>query len=120
MHRILILEDEPRIASFMEKGLNKSGFATAVVDDGNLALDTVTTEVFDLMLLDLGVPGKDGEDVLKELRQQGRNLPVIIVTARSIDPVHNRETYGLADEVVSKPFRMKDLITKVKSILQVG
>ncbi len=116
MYQILIAEDEPRIAAFMEKGLKRSGFSTIVVNDGNAALEAIVANGFDLLLLDLGLPGKDGQEVLSELRQQGIALPVIVVTARSLD-LQSSTLQAHANEVVSKPFLMKDLVAKVRSLL---
>ena len=118
MYRILIAEDEPRIAAFMSKGLKRSGFVPEVVDDGNLALDAVLKEEFDLLLLDLGLPGKSGQDVLKELRSNGLTLPVIVVTALSIDPQDGEMTYVFANKVVNKPFLMKDLVQTVRTLIE--
>lgn len=117
MYRILIAEDEPRIAAFMEKGLRRSGFSTVVASDGNLALDAILNNGFDLLLLDLGLPGKDGQEVLVEMRKQGITLPVIIVTARSMD-LRNSELQTLANDIVSKPFLMRDLLMKMRSLLE--
>ena len=81
MTSILIAEDEPRIASFLEKGLKAKGFTTAIASDAAEVVKMVFSDSFDLLLLDLGLPGKDGLMVLEELRGQGADLPVIILTA---------------------------------------
>lgn len=114
MCRILIAEDESRIAAFMEKGLRKNGFTTAVAEDGNKAVSMAQTGEFDLLLLDLGLPGKDGWAVLEELRHQGVQLPIIIVTAR--DEVKDRIAgfKGGANDYVTKPFQFKDLLNRVR------
>ncbi|MBE7383403.1 MAG: response regulator [Leptolyngbya sp. SIO1E4] len=117
MCRILIAEDEPRIAAFMQKGLRKAGFTPEVVHDGNAVLDKVLREKFELLLLDLGLPGKDGREVLTALRREGMNLPVVVVTALSIDPQDEENLRILASEVVNKPFLMRNLVQKVRSIL---
>lgn len=78
MHRILIAEDEPRIVTFLEKGLRANGFTTTVVKDGYQAVLMAQSKNFDLLLLDLGIPGIGGMSVLEELRGQGELLPVII------------------------------------------
>ena len=88
MSRILVAEDEARLASFLEKGLRASGFVTTVVGDGASASALARDEDFDLLILDLGLPGKDGLDVLRDLRDAGQRLPVIVLTARG-DP-HDR------------------------------
>lgn len=117
MRHILIAEDEPRIAAFMKKGLQRFLQATVVevVGDGSMVLDKLTSGSFELLLLDLGLPGKDGVEILKELRQQGLDLSVIIVTARAIDPPDNALAKSLDAEIISKPFRMTDLIQKVNA-----
>lgn len=113
MNRILIAEDESRIASFIEKGLRKNGFSTAVAADGNQAVSMAETGDFDLLLLDIGLPGKDGWAVLKSLRSQGKHLPVIIVSAR--DEVKDKVIGRLsgANDYVTKPFKFRELLARV-------
>ena len=117
-YRILIVEDAPRVAALMAKGLQRSGFVCEIVSDGDVALEKVFSENFDLMLLDLGLPGKDGRLVLEELRSWGASLPVIVVTARSLNPENDEMIYIFANEVVHKPFTMSNLIQKVRSLLK--
>lgn len=114
MNRILIAEDEPRIASFLEKGLKANGFTTVVVEDGNAAVCVADSKDFDLLILDIGLPGKDGFQVLEELRGRGEKLPVIILTARDdvTDKVAGLE--GGADDYVTKPFRFEELLARVR------
>ena len=116
MSRILIAEDEPRIAAFIEKGLRAAGFATTVAGDGLEALDRAHNGEFDLLILDVGLPGVDGFEVLRRLRAKptGRALPVIILTARSgvEDTVAGLE--GGADDYVTKPFRFDELLARVR------
>lgn len=113
MNRILIAEDESRIASFIEKGLRKNGFSTAVAADGNQAVSMAETGDFDLLLLDIGLPGKDGWAVLNSLRSQGKHLPVIIVSAR--DEVKDKVIGRLsgANDYVTKPFKFRELLARV-------
>lgn len=114
MSRILIVEDEERIASFVRKGLEASGFTTTVVDTGADAVDYAVTGGFDLMLLDLGLPDTDGFDVLRRVRSMGVDIPVVILTAR--DGVRDTVT-GLeigADDYVTKPFRFEELLARVR------
>jgi DNA-binding response OmpR family regulator len=110
----LIAEDEPGIASFLEKGLKAAGFTTLVVEDGRTAAAAARDRDFDLMILDLGLPGMDGQDVLEDLRSRGERMPVIILTARSgvADTVAGLE--GGADDYVTKPFRFEELLARVK------
>jgi two-component system, OmpR family, copper resistance phosphate regulon response regulator CusR len=115
MHRILIAEDEARLAAFIEKGLRKSGFNTVVAFDGQEALKKATQEEFEVLLLDLGLPIKDGWTVLQELRSRGEDLPIIIVTALT-DESNRITALNLgANDYVTKPFRFSDLLEKVKS-----
>jgi DNA-binding response OmpR family regulator len=113
MNRILIAEDESRIAAFIEKGLRKNGFMTAIAEDGNQAACMAESGEFDLLLLDIGLPGQDGWAVLKTLRSQGKELPVIVVSAR--DEVRDKIA-GLnsgANDYVTKPFQFKDLLNRI-------
>ena len=114
MNRILIAEDEPGIVRFLEKGLRAQGYATASASDGDLALQLAQTGEFDLMLLDLGLPGRDGFAVLTELRRRRVRLPVIVLTARngSDDIVAGLD--GGADDYMSKPFRLAELLARVR------
>lgn len=120
MYQILIAEDEPRIVSFMQKGLQRAGFTTAVAYDGEAALAAAQTQQFDLLLLDLGLPKMDGQALLNELRSQEITLPVIILTARSMDEPEVRATLSLAKRFVRKPFRMGELIRSIQDILKEG
>jgi DNA-binding response OmpR family regulator len=118
--RILIAEDEERLASFLEKGLRSSGFATTVVADGPRATALATDDEFDLLILDLGLPGKDGLAVLRDLRRDEQRLPVIILTARD-DPTDKVE--GLeagADDYLAKPFHFEELLARVRARLRGG
>jgi two-component system copper resistance phosphate regulon response regulator CusR len=114
MNRILIAEDEPRIAAFLDKGLRANGFSVTVVDDGGEALVLADSDDFDLLILDVGLPTLDGFGVLRALRAAGRQLPVIILTARDSveDTVAGLE--GGADDYVAKPFRFDELLARVR------
>lgn len=112
--RILVAEDEPRIASFVKKGLVAAGFEVTVVADGPGVRDHARTGGFDLMVLDIGLPGMDGFAVLRRLRAAGSTLPVIILTAR--DSVHDTVAglTGGADDYMAKPFRFEELLARVR------
>jgi two-component system, OmpR family, copper resistance phosphate regulon response regulator CusR len=112
--RILVAEDEPRIAAFVEKGLAANGFAVTVVGDGLSARDYAMTGGFDLMVLDIGLPGLDGFAVLRSLREDGCPIPVIVLTAR--DSVHDTVAglEGGADDYMPKPFRFEELLARVR------
>jgi two-component system, OmpR family, copper resistance phosphate regulon response regulator CusR len=112
--RVLVAEDEPRIASFVEKGLSANGFAVTVVGDGPSAYDYAMTGGFDLMVLDIGLPGVDGFTVLRKLRAERSMIPVIVLTARDSvqDTVAGLE--GGADDYMPKPFRFEELLARVR------
>jgi DNA-binding response OmpR family regulator len=114
VNRILIAEDEARLASFLEKGLKANGYVTTTVVDGPTAIAVARDDDFDLLILDLGLPGLDGMTVLRTLRAQGQHMPVVILSAR--DDVQDKVA-GLehgADDYVSKPFRFEELLARVR------
>jgi DNA-binding response OmpR family regulator len=118
MSRILIVEDEAGIASFLQKGFRAGGYTTVVVDDGGTAASVARDDAFDLVVLDLGLPGRGGLDVLGALRARGERLPVIILTARdSLDATIAGLDAG-ADDYMTKPFRFEELLARVRARLR--
>lgn len=117
MNRILIAEDEARLAAFLEKGLRQYGYETIVAEDGCQALAVTQTEEIKLLLLDLGLPIKDGWAVLEELRSQGEKFPIIVVTAFSDDKSRAVALAAGATDYMTKPFRFSDLLAKVQAYL---
>jgi len=114
MTRILIAEDEERIVSFLQKGLRASGYSTVAVDTGPDAVALARDDAFDLLVLDLGLPGLDGQEVLRRIRERGERMPVIILTAR--DGVEDTVA-GLeqgADDYMTKPFRFEELLARIR------
>jgi len=118
MSRILIAEDEARLASFLEKGLRASGFVTTIVSYGQAVNAIANDDDFDLLILDLGLPGKDGLDVLRDLRRAGHRLPVIVLTARGdpYDRIAGLETG--ADDYLPKPFHFEELVARIRARLR--
>jgi DNA-binding response OmpR family regulator len=116
--RILIAEDEERIASFIERGLQASGYSTKIVRDGDSALSLARSGRFDLMILDLGLPRQDGLDVLHSLRDEGTAIPVVILTARSSVSEVVIGFEGGADDYITKPFSFDELLVRVRARLR--
>jgi two-component system copper resistance phosphate regulon response regulator CusR len=112
MTRILIAEDEPRIAAFLEKGLRSHGYTTVTVGDGHMAASLARDDDFDLVVLDLGLPGLDGLEALREIRRRGERIPVVILTARGDAVVAGFESG--ADDYVTKPFRFEELLARIR------
>ncbi|MGH2451004.1 MAG: response regulator transcription factor [Candidatus Limnocylindria bacterium] len=117
MARILIAEDDPRISSFLEKGLKASGFSTVVADDGELAQALGLTQDFDLLILDLGLPEQEGLLVLQELRSRGKKLPVLVLTGRRDRDAATCLEHG-ADDYMTKPFEFAELLARVRARLR--
>jgi two-component system, OmpR family, response regulator QseB len=118
MNRILIAEDEAGIASFLEKGLRAEGFTTEVVDDGIAASERARDDDFDLLLLDLGLPGRHGLEVLADLRARGEKLPVVILTADDDTASTIAGLDGGADDYVVKPFVFREVLARIRARLR--
>lgn len=116
--RILIVEDEPAIAMGLRDDLELEGYQVEVVDNGSVAVKLVCIEPFDLILLDVMLPGKSGYDVCREIRSKKPDLPIIMLTARSQEA---EKVLGLemgADDYVTKPFSPRELLARIKAILR--
>jgi two-component system response regulator QseB len=118
MTRILIAEDEPRLAAFLDKGLRAQGFTTTVVADGATASTMAQDEEFDLLVLDLGLPGKQGAEVLRDMRRAGQRMPVLILTARDDLDSTVAGLEGGADDYVTKPFKFEELLARIRARLR--
>ena len=114
MASILIADDEARIAGFIEKGLRAAGYATRIASNGTDALALAQTDEFDLLVLDVNMPGMTGFDVLEALRGQGSRMPIIMLTARTDlgDTIAGLE--GGADDYLGKPFRFDELLARIR------
>ena len=115
MSRILIAEDEARLARFLERGLQAAGYATMVCGDGVLAASLARDEEFDMLLLDLGLPGQNGFDVLRAVRGRRERIPVIVLSARDrVEDVVLALDEG-ADDYLTKPFVFDELLARVRA-----
>ena len=117
MARILIAEDDPLVSSFIEKGLRANGHSTVLADDGEKAEQLGMSDDFDLMILDMSLPEREGLDVLMHLRAHGRTLPVIVLTGRRERDAAMCLDSG-ADDYMSKPFRFAELLARVHARLR--
>mgnify|MGYP003487441834 FL=1 len=114
MYRILIAEDESRIAAFVEKGLRSHGFTPTIASNATEILQLAQGNEFDLILLDLGLPGRDGLEILEILRGQGIQTPIIILTARDDLDDKLAGLGGGADDYMTKPFRFEELLVRIQ------
>ena len=114
MSNILVVEDSPRIASFVVKGLQSHGYLVTHVVSGEEALKHSAAAEFDLVILDIGLPGMDGFAVLEGLRGSGNEVPVIVLTAKDSVDTTVASFEGGADDYMSKPFSFEELLARVR------
>jgi two-component system OmpR family response regulator len=116
--RILVVEDEPAIAASVSTALAASGYQTRLAADGEEAWFLGDTEDFDLVVLDLGLPKMDGLTVLKRWRAAGRQMPVLILTARGAWPERVEGIDAGADDYLAKPFQIEELMARVRALIR--
>jgi two-component system alkaline phosphatase synthesis response regulator PhoP len=115
---ILVVEDEPTLARLLSYNLSQDGYETKVADHGNEGLQLALQQSFDLIILDIMLPGINGFEILSKLRQKGNKTPVIILTARNAeDEVVKGLKYG-ADDYITKPFGVAELLARVAAVLR--
>jgi two-component system response regulator QseB len=116
--RLLLVEDDTMIGESVRKGLRQDGFTVDWVQDGRAGESALDSGVHDLLLLDLGLPGKQGLDVLKSLRQKGNRIPVLILTARDAVPDRVAGLNAGADDYLVKPFDLEELAARIHALLR--
>ncbi|HJZ67172.1 MAG TPA: response regulator transcription factor [Blastocatellia bacterium] len=118
--RILLVEDEEKVLRFVERGLIAERFAVDTACDGSAALEFATTYQYDLIILDLMLPGLSGTEVLRGVRRSNQHVPILMLTARDAlaDKVENFEAG--ADDYLTKPFAFAELLVRVKALLRRG
>ena len=117
-NRILLVEDDPDIADLLELHLSDEGYAVDVVDDGDEGLDRALDCRYDLIILDIMLPGTDGFDICRRLRQEKCHVPILMVTAKTeeVDKVLGLELG--ADDYITKPFSIREVLARVKAIFR--
>jgi len=116
--RLLVVEDEKKVASFIKQGLEEEGYAVDVAPDGEKGLDMALDRVHDLIILDISLPKIDGLQVLKKLRQQRVSIPVLLLTVRA---AIEDKVLGLdagADDYLTKPFAFEELVARVRALMR--
>ena len=118
--RLLVVEDEPKVADALREGLESDGYEVAVANSGESAFYRLTTDRFDVIILDLTLPGRDGLEILSAVRRQGLETPVVVLTAR--DTLEDR-VIGLdagADDYLVKPFAFAELVARIRAVSRRG
>lgn len=116
--RILLVEDDPMIGDAIQGALKDASYAVDWVTDGGVALSTLSCHHYDLVLLDLGLPGNDGLAVLAGIRAKGNPIPLVIITARDGLDDRLRGLDGGADDYMSKPFQMAELLARMRAVIR--
>lgn len=116
--RVLLVEDDPMIGDAIQGALKDASYAADWVKDGQTALTTMGCQHYDMVLLDLGLPGKDGLEVLANIRAKDNPIPLLIITARDGLDDRLRGLDGGADDYVSKPFQMAELLARMRAVLR--
>ncbi|WOD14382.1 response regulator transcription factor [Paraburkholderia kirstenboschensis] len=116
--RVLLVEDDPMIGEAIKNALKDASYAADWVKNGQTALTTLGCQHYDLVLLDLGLPGKDGLDVLASIRAKDNPVPLLIITARDDLDDRLRGLDGGADDYVLKPFQIAELLARMRAVLR--
>jgi DNA-binding response OmpR family regulator len=118
--RILIIEDDRKIASFLERGLREEGYAVDVAHDGNEGATNAHVYDYDLLIVDIMLPGRNGYEIVRGLRASGKSVPIVMLTARDSTQDVVMGLDAGADDYVTKPFKLDELLARVRALLRRG
>lgn len=118
--KILLVEDEKKVANLIKKGFEEEGLSVDVAEDGNKALDFISSTDYDLIILDIMLPGKDGYEVLKEIKKRGIAKPIMMLTAKDTTQDKVMGLDAGADDYMTKPFAFEELLARVRALLRRG
>ena len=118
--RILVIEDEKKVAEFIARGLRDQRLAVDIANDGQSGLEMAMACGYDLIILDLMLPGLSGSEVLKRIRQQGSQMPILILTAQANTSEKVANLEAGADDYLTKPFAFEELLMRVKALCRRG
>jgi len=116
--RLLVIEDEPKSAAYLRKGLSEHGYVTDIAENGDDGLHMARNSEYDLVILDVMLPRRDGWEVLSDLRRAGKQTPVLFVTARDSVPERVKGLELGADDYLVKPFAFSELLARIRTILR--
>ncbi len=118
--KLLIVEDEPKVGDYLKQGLSEAGFVADLVRDGNDGVHAATEGTYDLVVLDVMLPGLDGWQVLQAIRREGKQTPVLFLTARDRTEERVKGLELGADDYLVKPFAFSELLARVRTLLRRG
>jgi DNA-binding response OmpR family regulator len=116
--RILVVEDNPRIAGFLQKGLREEGYVVELAEDGDSAFEKATTQGFDAAVVDVMIPGRSGTQLVRDLREREVRLPVLLLTARDRTEDKVEGLDAGADDYLTKPFEFSELTARLRALLR--